>query len=183
MTTRLNTTLPLNSDCIAIHTKKGDIMREVTIFQGLFLILCLITVIGLILLPTIFVLAKVQKDVASGNDTSVYNKGLALSDLGNYTGAIVYYDKALAINPHDVNALTHKGIALDNLGNYSGAIVYYDKALAINPKYEDALYNKGSTIDNLGVDQLMKYLYDNGFKVLTFKQLGYNTQTNTFYLK
>ena len=29
----------------------------------------------------------------------------------------------------------------------------------------------------------MKYLYDNGFKVLTFKQLGYNTQTNTFYLK
>ena len=113
-------TADVNSDCIAIHTKKGDIMREVTIFQGLFPILCLITVIGLILLPTIFVLAKVQKDVVSGNDTSVYNKGLALSDLGNYTGAIVYYDKALAINPHDVNALTHKGIALDNLGNHTG---------------------------------------------------------------
>ena len=28
-------------------------------------------------------------------------------------------------------------------------------------------------------DQLMKYLHDNGFKVLTFKQLGYNTQANT----
>ena len=32
-------------------------------------------------------------------------------------------------------------------------------------------------------DQLMKYLHDNGFRVLTFKQLGYNTQSNTFYLK
>ena len=32
-------------------------------------------------------------------------------------------------------------------------------------------------------DQLMKYLHDNGFKVLTFKQLGYDTNTNTFYLK
>jgi peptidoglycan/xylan/chitin deacetylase (PgdA/CDA1 family) len=32
-------------------------------------------------------------------------------------------------------------------------------------------------------DQLMKYLHDNGFRVLTLKQLGYNTQTNTFYLK
>jgi peptidoglycan/xylan/chitin deacetylase (PgdA/CDA1 family) len=32
-------------------------------------------------------------------------------------------------------------------------------------------------------DQLMKYLHDNGFKVLTFKQLGYSTQNNTFYLK
>jgi peptidoglycan/xylan/chitin deacetylase (PgdA/CDA1 family) len=32
-------------------------------------------------------------------------------------------------------------------------------------------------------DQLMKYLHDNGFRVLTLKQLGYNTQINTFYLK
>jgi peptidoglycan/xylan/chitin deacetylase (PgdA/CDA1 family) len=32
-------------------------------------------------------------------------------------------------------------------------------------------------------DQEMKYLHDNGFKVLTMKDLGYNTQTNTFYLK
>jgi peptidoglycan/xylan/chitin deacetylase (PgdA/CDA1 family) len=32
-------------------------------------------------------------------------------------------------------------------------------------------------------DQLMKYLHDNGFRVLTLKQLGYNTQSNTFYLK
>jgi peptidoglycan/xylan/chitin deacetylase (PgdA/CDA1 family) len=32
-------------------------------------------------------------------------------------------------------------------------------------------------------DQLMKYLHDNGFRVLTLKQLAYNTQTNTFYLK
>jgi hypothetical protein len=32
-------------------------------------------------------------------------------------------------------------------------------------------------------DQLMKYLYENHFKVLTYKQLGFNTQTDTFYLK
>jgi peptidoglycan/xylan/chitin deacetylase (PgdA/CDA1 family) len=32
-------------------------------------------------------------------------------------------------------------------------------------------------------DTLMKYLHDNGFKVLTLKQIGFNTTTNTFYLK
>jgi peptidoglycan/xylan/chitin deacetylase (PgdA/CDA1 family) len=32
-------------------------------------------------------------------------------------------------------------------------------------------------------DQMMKYLYENHFRVLTYKQLEYNTQTNTFYLK
>jgi hypothetical protein len=31
-------------------------------------------------------------------------------------------------------------------------------------------------------DRMMKYLYENHFKVLTYKQLEYNTQTNTFYL-
>ena len=31
-------------------------------------------------------------------------------------------------------------------------------------------------------DQLMKYLHENHFKVLTYKQLGYNTESNTFYL-
>jgi hypothetical protein len=30
-------------------------------------------------------------------------------------------------------------------------------------------------------DQLMKYLYQNHFKVLTYRQLGYNTKANTFY--
>jgi hypothetical protein len=29
----------------------------------------------------------------------------------------------------------------------------------------------------------MKYLYENRFKVLTYKQLEYNTQTDTFCLK
>ena len=35
----------------------------------------------------------------------LYNKGVVLDNLGNHTGAIVYYDKALAIDPHDVSAL------------------------------------------------------------------------------
>jgi peptidoglycan/xylan/chitin deacetylase (PgdA/CDA1 family) len=32
-------------------------------------------------------------------------------------------------------------------------------------------------------DMFMKYLHDNGFKVLTLKQIGFNTKTNTFYLR
>jgi tetratricopeptide (TPR) repeat protein len=130
--------------------KQYSIGREVTIFEDSFLVLCLITIIGLSLLPNVFVLAKVEKDVASGNDTSVYTaKGIALDKLGNDTGAILYFDKALAIDPHYVNALTSKGLALDKLGNYTGAIQYFDKALSINPKDEGALTSKGVLLDNL----------------------------------
>ena len=51
------------------------------------------------------------------------NKGLALDDLGNYTGAVKYYDKALAIDPNDtyyiihrVSLINNKGIDLNALG-------------------------------------------------------------------
>jgi tetratricopeptide (TPR) repeat protein len=33
------------------------------------------------------------------------NKGWAFDGLGNYTGAIEYYDKVLAIDPHNVGTL------------------------------------------------------------------------------
>jgi peptidoglycan/xylan/chitin deacetylase (PgdA/CDA1 family) len=53
-------------------------------------------------------------------------------------------------------------------------ITFHNVGLEINNPYTT----------NVGLfDQLMKYLHDNGFKVLTFKQLGYDTNTNTFYLK
>ncbi|MGA9152856.1 MAG: hypothetical protein WBZ36_19945 [Candidatus Nitrosopolaris sp.] len=48
-----------------------------------------------------------------------------------YVRAIEYFDKLLAIDPHDVHALTGKGAALDVIGNHTGAIEYYDKAKPI----------------------------------------------------
>jgi tetratricopeptide (TPR) repeat protein len=104
--------------------------REVTTFQGLFFILCLclLTMICLGLLPSIFGLAKAEKDiVVRGNVTTLYYKGLALYYLGNYTGAIVYFDKALGIDPKLIAAIGNTGLALHALGNYTGAILYYDK--------------------------------------------------------
>jgi Flp pilus assembly protein TadD len=35
---------------------------------------------------------------------------------GNYEKAIQYYDKVLAIDPNDTEAVNSKGISLDNLG-------------------------------------------------------------------
>ena len=32
-------------------------------------------------------------------------------------------------------------------------------------------------------DQEMKYLHDNGFRVLTMANLGYDTNTNSLYIK
>ena len=86
--------------------------------------------------------------------------------------------------------------------SFNNAATYSDFVNVVNSQNN---YNQGAekinavpliTFHNVGLetnnpyttnvdlfDQLMKYLHDNGFKVLTFKQLGFDTNTNTFYLK
>ena len=72
------------------------------------------------------------------------------NNLGNHTEAILYFDKALAIQPNDTYALNNKAAALDNLGNHTGSILYYNKALAIDPKNTFALTNKRAILHMLG---------------------------------
>jgi tetratricopeptide (TPR) repeat protein len=76
-------------------------------------------------------------------------KGLVLHFLGKNNEAISFFDKALAINPNDVDVLTNKGIALHFLGKNNEAISSFDKALAINPNYKLALDNKRLALDAL----------------------------------
>jgi tetratricopeptide (TPR) repeat protein len=68
------------------------------------------------------------------NDTSdqrevddLVSKGDTARIFGNYTGALDYYDKALAILHNDTNALDMKAITLYEMGNYTGALQYYYK--------------------------------------------------------
>jgi peptidoglycan/xylan/chitin deacetylase (PgdA/CDA1 family) len=53
-----------------------------------------------------------------------------------------------------------------------------------NLTYNNGVYNQlPSTIMVPLFAQMMKYLHDNGFKVLTMDQLGYDTSKKVFYLK
>ena len=56
---------------------------------------------------------------------ALYNKGVNLGNLGKYKEAIESFDKALKIDPNDVNALTSKGDALNRLRRE--AIESFDK--------------------------------------------------------
>ena len=55
---------------------------------------------------------------------------------------LAYYDKVLAIDPNDIDALTGKAKALHFLERYQEAIEYFDKVLAIDPNDIDALTGK-----------------------------------------
>ena len=80
-------------------------------------------------------LALLSSTAANTNSTldevAVLNsKGVSLNGLGKYNESIVYFDKALAIDPKNVLALNEKGNAFGGLGNYIRPIASYDKTLS-----------------------------------------------------
>ena len=59
------------------------------------------------------------------------------------------YDKALAIEPRNVDTLTNMGVSLVALHKYNEAIKYYDKALAIEPTLQNAIVGKHISLQAL----------------------------------
>jgi tetratricopeptide (TPR) repeat protein len=105
-----------------------------------------------------------SKEVAAEGSEWV-GKGDALNKMGNFSGAIMAYDKALEIDPNYVNAWDGKGWSLNELGNYTQAIVYLDKALKIDPNHLDALVFKAQALYNIGNNTGAKYYSNKAFEV------------------
>ena len=61
---------------------------------------------------------------------TLFNQGIEQLQAGNYTAALTYFDRALAINPDDPNIWEKRGSALQNLGNYAAAIASNTIALS-----------------------------------------------------
>ena len=79
--------------------------------------------------------------------------------------AIKWYDKALATDETNVEAISKKGEALSRLYNYSEAAELVDKALDSEPNSVIPLYAKGYTLYNQGnFTEAIKY-YDEALAV------------------
>ena len=71
---------------------------------------------------------------------------------GSYEEAAASYDKALELDPNNVDLLNNKGKALANLGRFEDAIASFDKSLAINSSDVEALNLKGTALSQ-GLDK------------------------------
>ncbi len=61
---------------------------------------------------------------------TLFNLGLQQLQAGNYSDALTYFDRALAINPDDPNIWEKRASALQNLGNYAAALASSTIALS-----------------------------------------------------
>jgi Tfp pilus assembly protein PilF len=76
------------------------------------------------------------------NYIAYLNRGNAYKDLGNYSQAIVDYDKAIELDRTIAEAYFRRGNAYIALGNEKQAIEDYDRAIEINPTVAEFYINR-----------------------------------------
>jgi len=72
-----------------------------------------------------------------------YGEGLNQMGQNNPSGAIEWFDRAIAIDNNYKEAWMQKGLALALQAKYSESLGIIDKAIAIDPKYKEAWFLKG----------------------------------------
>ncbi|MCL1822222.1 MAG: tetratricopeptide repeat protein, partial [Prolixibacteraceae bacterium] len=70
--------------------------------------------------------------------------------IGNYVGAIEYFNIVIKFRPHLPEPYFYRGIAKHQLEDFRGAIQDYEKAIAIKPFYPDAYIHRGIAYHALG---------------------------------
>ncbi len=84
---------------------------------------------------------------------------------------IFYYEKVLAIDSLNIDALNGKAFVLDFVGSHEEAISYYDQVLLIDSKNNDALLGKALALDNLGKSEEALFYLDRALGTEEIQQL------------
>ena len=90
-----------------------------------------------------------QASATTDEVSDLINKAKALANSSKYEEAITYYDKVLAIEPNNTDALAVKVVALAELGKFGEAITSLDKILAIEPNNTKVLELKEKLLSEL----------------------------------
>jgi tetratricopeptide (TPR) repeat protein len=123
----------------------------------------LAAVAGIILTPLV-VLARNQtsywKDsitlwthaLACTTDNTVAegNTGEAYHSLGKRQEAMYHFERALQIQPKQINVHSNLGVFYLEMGRFNDSLVHLEKAIEIEPKFADAHYNLGNTYLEMG---------------------------------
>src|SRR5262249_32640448 len=84
---------------------------------------------------------------APGNAAAHNMMGVTMKEKGQLDEAIVYFLKAIEIDPKSANAHSNLGALLcDDKRDYDGAIAWFHKAIDIDPRYADAHSNLGTAL-------------------------------------
>jgi len=83
----------------------------------------------------------------------IFRAGAKL-DIGDYAGALPFYNEAIDIETNDAKLYYNRGLCKENTEDLDGAIKDYSLAIKLNAKYEDAYFHRAKTYERLGKARL-----------------------------
>ncbi len=116
-----------------------------------------------IILSTILVMFLLVASIPAlgeNEEEECFNQGYNYYCDGNYEEALVWYDKALELDPENLDTLICKGWALDKGGKYEESLKCYEKVLELAPEFSDVWFNKGVALANLGKSEEAMECYE-----------------------
>ena len=100
----------------------------------------------IILLSFLFSCATTQQEQVESKDAKTnYLLGMTHIQTGDFNQAILYFNKAIELDPTEPVFYSNRGAAYAAKGRNDQAISNWTKALEINPKFSSAYYNRGRT--------------------------------------
>lgn len=109
---------------------------------------------------------KAAVGLNGNSDEALSNYGYALKSLNRPQEALVYFTRALAVNPHNPLSYHNRGTILAEFSrNYSEAIEQFDKAAFYNPNFADAYSSKGNCLEKLKRYEDALVAYDKALSV------------------
>lgn len=119
--------------------------------------------------------------IAKKFDIAFYNSGLDKRAIGDYSGSIKDFTKAIEINPKDETSYYLRGQSKMDFKDYIGAISDFSKAIEIDPMNSSAYLMRGMARgeirDSRGAEDMVKVLMLNkkprGVGMCTAKRCEY----------
>ena len=121
----------------------------------------LFLVVSLLLCP--FFSSQAQ-NLSKAEARAYREEGYKLQSMGDFEGALVYYEKAAQMDPHYAEVHNDLGVVYEVLGDDEGALAAYKKVLEIDPEYLPAytnlafLYEKKGDIKNATIYWKKRYV-------------------------
>lgn len=78
------------------------------------------------------------------------NRGVYLSDTGQFDKAIADFNRAIELSPGDSTSYYCRGLAFYKMGEFDQAITDFEKTIALDPSYWEASYYRDRTLEKIG---------------------------------
>lgn len=96
---------------------------------------------------------RAENNVVNRKDDAeeLFQKGIALSIAGDYDKAIVYYTRAIELNPEHISAYINRGVAYSAIDQLNLAVVDYKNGILLDQNYVNYYIKRGNAFVNIGL--------------------------------